>query len=49
MCRRNLLWGCVMVAFGMGVLVGLWLGEGFWCHCFGFGFIVIGCGCFRRK
>lgn len=49
MCRYQQLWGAVMVAFGIGLLVGMWLQGGFLSHCLGFGVIVIGFGVFRRK
>ncbi len=49
MCRHNQLWGCVLLAFGAGVLVGLWLEGGFLAHCFGFGLICLGCGMVRRN
>ena len=42
MCRYKFLWGCCMLAFGLGVLLGLNLEGGFWCHCFGFGVMVAG-------
>lgn len=48
MCRHNQLWGCVLMAFGLGVLIGVWLEGGFLCHCLGFGLIVIGFGMARR-
>ena len=49
MCRKNQLWGCMLMAFGLGVLVGLWLEGGFFCHCFGFAGIIAGaCMCRKR-
>lgn len=35
MCRYNFLWGGMLLAFGLGVLIGLWLEGGFFCFCFG--------------
>ena len=35
MCRRNQLWGCILIAFGIGVLVGTWLESGVFCFLFG--------------
>jgi len=49
MCRQNQLWGGLMLAFGVGVLVGLWLEGGFLAHCFGFGLVIIGFGIGRKK
>lgn len=48
MCRLNQLWGCILLAFGLGVLVGLWIEAGFFAHCFGFALIILG-GCVVRK
>jgi hypothetical protein len=33
----------VSLAFGLGILVGLWLEGGFIAHCLGFGLIILGC------
>ena len=49
MCRHNQLWGCVLLAFGLGVLIGLWIESGFLAHCFGFSLIILGCGVVRKK
>lgn len=49
MCRQNQLWGCMLLAFGLGMLVGLWIEGGFIAHCFGFGFIILGCSVGRKK
>lgn len=49
MCRQNQLWGCVLLAFGLGVLIGLWIESGFLAHCFGFAVIFVGCGVIRRR
>jgi len=48
MCRHNQLWGCTLLAFGLGVLVGLWIESGFLAHCFGFAMIILG-WCIARK
>ncbi len=40
MCRFHQLWGCVLIAFGLGILFGAWLEGGFLCTCFGLG---LGC------
>lgn len=49
MCRQNQLFGCVLLAFGIGLLIGLWIEGGFLAHCFGFGLIVLGCGVGKKK
>ncbi len=49
MCRKNQLWGCAMLTFGLGLLIGIWLEGGFLAHCFGFGIIFLGCGVFRMR
>lgn len=49
MCRQNQLWGCALIAFGLGVLVGLWLEGGFFSHCFGFGVIFFGFSMLHRR
>ena len=49
MCRQNQLWGCVLMAFGLGVLVGAWITKGFFSFCFGFGLVVLGLCVLRRR
>ncbi len=49
MCRYNQLWGIILLTFGLGLLIGLWIEGGFFAHCFGFGFLIVGCGMARRK
>lgn len=49
MCRRNQVLGFVLIGFGIGVLVGLWLESGFLAHCLGAAAIVVGCGITKRK
>jgi len=48
MCRQNVLWGCIQAAFGLGLLIGLWIEAGFLAHCFGFGFIIFGCWMLKK-
>ena len=48
MCRVNQLWCYICIAFGVGLLVGLWLEGGFFAHCFGIGMILLG-PCLMRK
>ena len=31
MCRKNRMWGLVLTAFGLGLMIGQCLKEGFWC------------------
>ena len=49
MCRQNLLWGCALLAFGLGFLIGVWVEGGFLAHCFGLGMILLGFGFLRKK
>ena len=49
MCRFQQLWGAAVVAFGLGLLLGLCLEKGFIWHCCSIILIVIGVGMFRRK
>ena len=37
MCRRNQMWGCCLIAFGLGLLIGLCLESSFICGCIGIG------------
>ncbi len=48
MCRRELLCGFMLLAFGLGMLIGIWLEGGFLCHCVALGFVVAG-GCICRR
>jgi len=49
MCRRNHLWGCALIAFGLGLLIGTWLDGGFLTNCFGFALIVVGFGMMKKN
>lgn len=49
MCRRNQLWGYILLAFGGGVLVGTWLESGLFCHLFGLLAIFSGIAACQRK
>lgn len=42
MCRRNQLWGWILVAFGAGLLLGIWLESGFFVCCLGLGAVALG-------
>lgn len=49
MCRRNVLFGWIMAAFGLGLLFGLWIEGGFFVHCIGFGLLIYGfCGICKK-
>ena len=48
MCRHNQLWGCILVAFGLGLLVGSWLERGFICSCLACGLAIFGLGIMRK-
>lgn len=49
MCRYNKLWGGVMVAFALGVLLGSWLESGFALTCFGVALAFFGLVVLRRS
>ena len=42
MCRRNQLLGCGMSAFGLGLVIGIWLEGGFLPCCLGLGLMLFG-------
>ena len=44
MCRNGKLWGGALIAFGIGLLIGSWVDNGFLFHCLSFGLIIVGCG-----
>lgn len=48
MCRHNQLWGFVLIALGLGILIGTWLESGFLTLCFSIGLAAIGCAMMRR-
>lgn len=49
MCRFHQLWGSAMIAFGLGVWVGLWLEGGFLCIGFGLLMVLLGCVMIRSR
>lgn len=49
MSRHNQLCGCALMAFGLGVIVGMLLEGGFFCSCFGLGTLILGFCIMRRK
>lgn len=42
MCRRSILLGIGLIAFGAGMLVGCWLESEFMRYCIGLGVIAVG-------
>lgn len=42
MHRKKYMWGYLCPAFGLGLLVGMWIESGFWAHCIGFGLLFYG-------
>jgi hypothetical protein len=49
MCRQSVFWSCVEIAFGFGMLLGIWIGGGFLAHCVGFGLMGMGiCGLMKK-
>ncbi len=49
MCRKNQLCGSALVAFGLGLLVGMLLTSGFVTFVIGAGIIGLGCWCLSKK
>ncbi len=49
MCRQHKLWGCSVMTFGLGLLIGIWLEGGFWCHCLGIALVICGFMSLRKK
>ena len=49
MCRKNLLCGCALIAFGLGLLIGTWLESGFFCFFLSMTMIALGFWCSGRK
>ena len=49
MCRYHQFWGFGLSAFGVGVLIGLWLDNGFFCGCFGVMLILLGVGIMKSR
>lgn len=49
MLRRNQLLGIAALAFGVGLLLGIWIEGGFLAHCFGFGVVIVGCCLLKKK
>ena len=49
MYRQNHFYGCGILAFGAGMLIGLWIGSSFWSYIFGFGLAALGCSMLCKK
>ena len=49
MCRRNQLWGLVILAFGFGLLVGCWLESELVRNCCGIGLMAVGLLVVQKK
>lgn len=49
MCRRNQVWGWLLAAFGLGLLIGTQIESGFLCVCLSFGAIIIGFAVSRKN
>ncbi len=48
MCRHNQLWGCCLLSFGVGLLVGAWLESSVLCVLLGIG-LVFGGLCVAKR
>ncbi|MBR5020567.1 MAG: hypothetical protein IKY17_02975 [Oscillospiraceae bacterium] len=49
MCRRNHAWGMMLVAFGIGLLVGQCLKADFWCSAGAVVVVGVGFSVIRQK
>lgn len=49
MCRRNQLLGCMLGAFGVGMLVACFFESGFFCGCIGLCTAIGGVAVWRKK
>ena len=49
MCRKQCLYGCCLMLFGLGVMVGHWLESWFLCSFGGLGLIALGFLILRRR
>ena len=49
MCRRNLLWGCSLIAFGVGIGLGARWGEGMLIYGFAIAVVAFGFGMLPKK
>lgn len=49
MCRQNQLLGMILMAFGLGLLFGLWIEAGFFAYCICGGLVLLGCVSLRKR
>ncbi len=49
MYRHNQFLGCGVLTFGIGLLIGFWIGGNFWTYVFGFGLMALGCSLVFKK
>lgn len=49
MCRKNQLLGCMLAAFGIGMLVGCFFESGFFCGFLGLSLAIAGLALSHRK
>ena len=49
MCRRNHAWGMMLMAFGLGLLIGQCLKSGFWCSAGAIVIVGVGFSIIRQK
>lgn len=49
MCRYHQLWGCCLIAFGAGILLGAWLEGEFLRNCLGICLTAAGIMLIRRQ
>lgn len=49
MWRQNQLWGCTVMAFGLGLIIGMMLESGLLCGLIGLGLIALGFCLLKRK
>ena len=49
MCRRNQMWGLILMAFGLGLLIGQCLEKGFWCSLGSLVILCVGFSVMRQK
>ena len=49
MCRQNELWAWAAIAFGMGVLLGVWIESGFVRCCIGCVAVALGIMVMQKK
>ena len=49
MCRKNQLCGSALIAFGLGLLIGICLESGFFCFLIGVGIMGLGCWCLGKR